>query len=322
MTDAPLMIVKDLVKEFPHKRAGGRSETMRAVNGVSFHIRRGETLALVGESGSGKTTLARAAAMLHPPTSGSVVFEGREIATLKRRSLKGARKRMQMIFQDPYASLNPRLPVSAIIAEPLAIHSLGNRAERRAEALRLAQSVGLKAQDLDRYPHQFSGGQRQRIAIARALALKPALIFADEPVSALDVSIQSQILNLLRDLREEYGPAFLFIGHDLAVVRHFADRVAVMYMGRIVEEAASETLFNTPRHPYARALIAAAPRIGQGKRAPGAMRGAARDIPSPFDPPPGCPFHPRCPMAEDICKTTPPELELVEPGHQAACHFT
>ena len=318
------MEAHDLVKEFAARGDGlygSPGATLRAVNGAGFRIGRGETLALVGESGCGKTTLARAAAMLDPPTSGTVVFEGRDITALSRKQLKPVRRRIQMIFQDPYASLNPRQPVGSIIAEPLVIHRIGDRAWRRAEAVNLARAVGLKEADLERYPHQFSGGQRQRIAIARALAAKPSLIIADEPVSALDVSIQSQILNLLRDLREEYGPAFLFIGHDLAVVRHFADRVAVMYLGKIVEEGPAQALFDTPRHPYTRALIAAAPRIGQGKRRAG--RAVVGDVPSPLNPPPGCSFHPRCPLAADICRQTMPELEAAngDPAHNAACHI-
>ncbi|OHC76542.1 MAG: hypothetical protein A3G18_13305 [Rhodospirillales bacterium RIFCSPLOWO2_12_FULL_58_28] len=321
MAEARLMEVRNLVKTFSSGKAG----VVRAVNGVSLHIAHGETLALVGESGCGKTTLARAVAMLDPPTSGTVVFEGQEISALSRRQLKPVRRRIQMIFQDPYSSLNPRLPAGSIIAEPLVIHRLGNRAERRAEVERLARSVGLNAEDMDRYPHQFSGGQRQRIAIARALALKPTLIIADEPVSALDVSIRSQILNLLYDMREEYGAAFLFIGHDLAVVGHLADRVAVMYMGVIVEEGATESLFADPRHPYTQVLIAAAPRIGQGKGRGNdeANRFLSGDAPGVLNPPPGCPFHPRCPSAKEVCKQTMPELKPAngDARRLAACHL-
>ena len=319
MSETPILEVRDLCKHFPVGGKGpfaGKS-WLAVVNAVSFRLDKGETLALVGESGGGKTTLARVAAMLQPPTSGSVRFEGREITGLDNRSLKPLRCRIQMIFQDPYGSLNPRLPVGAIIAEPLLVHGLGDKAERRQKAIRLAEQVGLKAGDMSRYPHQFSGGQRQRIAIARAIAPQPSLVIADEPVSALDVSIQSQVLNLLRDLRDSHGLTYLFISHDLAVVRHFADRVAVMYLGRIVETAAVETLFDVPRHPYTRALIAAQPVIGRGKRtAAGCLSG---DPPSPLDPPSGCPFHPRCPLVEARCRESRPELEG-EGGHRAACH--
>ena len=322
--EAPLLEVRGLVKHFPAGGGGlfaADTGTVRAVDGVSFRLGRGETLALVGESGCGKTTLARTVALLYAPTAGSVRFQGRELTGLGRRDLKPARRRIQMIFQDPYSSLNPRLPVGAIIAEPLVIHGLGGRAEQRDRVAMLARQVGLGAADMDRYPHQFSGGQRQRIAIARALAVEPSLVIADEPVSALDVSIQSQVLNLMRDLQAAHGLAYLFISHDLAVVRHFADRVAVMYLGRIVEEAPADALFANPRHPYTRALIAAQPVVGRGKRRPGdVLRG---DIPSPLRPPPGCAFHPRCPLAQDICRQSAPALEAAggEAGHRAACHF-
>ncbi len=313
MNATPVLEVGGLSKRFPVGDGW-----LAAVDAVSFRLDKGETLALVGESGSGKTTLGRAAAMLQPPTSGSVRFEGSEITGLDNRSLKPMRRRIQMIFQDPYGSLNPRLPVGAIIAEPLLVHGLGDKAERRQKAIRLARQVGLKASDMSRYPHQFSGGQRQRIAIARAIALEPCLIIADEPVSALDVSIQSQVLNLLRDLQDSHGLTYLFISHNLAVVRHFADRVAVMYLGRIVETAATGTLFDAPRHPYTHALIAAQPVIGRGKRT--ASDCLPGDPPSPLDPPPGCPFHPRCPLATALCRESRPELEG-ETDHQAACHF-
>ncbi len=324
MNQAPLLELRDLVKHFPVKGSGLFAATrgrVRAVDGVSLTIERGETLALVGESGCGKTTLARAAAMLSPPTSGSVRFSGRELTGLGRRALKPLRRDIQMIFQDPYGSLNPRLPVGAIIAEPLVIHGVGNRRQRRLKVAELAESVGLAAGDMARYPHQFSGGQRQRIAIARAIALGPQLVIADEPVSALDVSIQSQVLNLLGELRSAHGLAYLFIGHDLSVIRHFADRVAVMYLGRIVETAPTEDLFGNPRHPYTRALIAAAPVIGRGKRRPGETLGG--DVPSPMAPPPGCRFHTRCPLVQDICKETDPALEppAGATGRFVACHL-
>ena len=320
MSAPPLLQATELVKHYAsHNLFGHRGDTVKALGGVSFHVEAGETLGLVGESGSGKTTLARTAGLLHPPTAGSVRFQGREITGLGRRRLKDIRRRIQFVFQDPYGSLNPRLAVGAIIAEPLAIHGICGRAERRDRVARLAASVGLSPAHMDRYPHQFSGGQRQRIAIARALAPDPALIIADEPVSSLDVSIQSQVLNLMKDLQEASDLAYLFISHDLTVVRHVADRVAVMYAGDIVEEGPTDTLYESPRHPYTRALIAAGPVIGGGKRPPGAtLRG---DPPSPTSPPSGCPFHPRCPLAKDLCRQSKPELEALAEGHLAACHF-
>ena len=324
MTAPPLLEARRLVKHFPLKGGGLFAPprgTVRAVDGVSLSLAAGETLALVGESGCGKTTLARTVTLLSPPTAGSVRYRGRQLTGLGRRALRPLRRAVQMVFQDPYASLNPRLPAGDIIGEPLDIHGIGTKAARRRRVADLAQSVGLAAADMGRYPHQFSGGQRQRIAIARALAPGPEVIIADEPVSALDVSVQSQVLNLLMDLGEAHGLAYLLISHDLAVVRHFADRVAVMYLGRIVEEAPTESLFDRPRHPYTRALLAAAPVIGRGKRTPGTA--PAGDAPSPLHPPPGCAFHPRCPLATDLCKRTAPALEPAagSANHMAACHF-
>jgi oligopeptide/dipeptide ABC transporter ATP-binding protein len=290
---------------------------LRAVEGVSAEIGEGETLALVGESGSGKTTLGHVAAGLRAPTAGRVRFRG---AVLDGTNRRDAGRAIQIVFQDPFSALDPRMPVSAIIAEPLRIQGTASRAERRARAAALVEQVGLPADALNRYPHEFSGGQRQRIAIARALAPEPALIVADEPLSALDVSIQSQILNLMRDLKERARLSYLFISHDLAVVDHLADRVAVLYLGRIVELASRENLFAQPAHPYTRALLAAMPRIGHGRRRHGAIKG---EMPSPLQPPSGCVFHPRCPLAADICRTTTPAFEAVagRPRHFAACHF-
>jgi len=325
---APLLALRDVVKHFPAGRAGwfARPGTVHAVNGVSLEVGRGETVAVVGESGCGKTTLARLAVSLHTPDAGSVSIDGADVTALGPRALKPYRRRVQMIFQDPYGSLNPRLPVSAILAEPLVIHGLGARAERRRRVEEAAEAVALQPGQLDRYPHEFSGGQRQRIAIARALIVRPELLVADEPLSALDVSIQVAILDLFRALKRDFGIALLFISHDLAVVDLIADRIAVMYLGHIVETASRADLFRSPAHPYSRALIAAVPAMGRGKRARGAAKGAALkgDVPDPLNPPPGCPFHPRCPRAEDICRRVAPALEPVAAagaGHVAACHF-
>jgi oligopeptide/dipeptide ABC transporter ATP-binding protein len=298
--------------QFP---AGRR--TLTAVDDVSLHIDSGETLALVGESGSGKSTLGNVVAGLQRPTMGAMRFRGQRLNQATRRS---AQRAIQIIFQDPFGALDPRMPVSAIIAEPLLIQRIGNRAERAERAADLIEQVGLPRDALNRYPHEFSGGQRQRIAIARALAPEPALIVADEPLSALDVSIQSQILNLLGTLQRERGLAYLFISHDLAVVNHLADRVAVLYLGRLAEVAPREELFSTPSHPYTTALLEAMPRIGRRHRRAVAIHG---EMPSALDPPPGCVFHTRCPKARDICHVEAPRLEPApgRPAQLAACHF-
>ncbi len=324
---APLLEVTGLVRHFPVGRGalrGTAGGVVHAVDGVDFALARGETLALVGESGCGKTTLGRTAALLYPPTAGRIRFDGVDVTGRRGAALKAVRRRIQLVFQDPYGSLNPRMPISAIIAEPLVIHRIGDAAGRRARVAEVAAAVGLDPGALDRYPHEFSGGQRQRIAIARALAPAPELIVADEPLSALDVSIQGQILALFRELRARFGLAYLFISHDLAVVGQLADRVAVMYLGRIVEIAPRRSLFAGPAHPYTRALVAAVPRLGRGKRRPGTAPRTAGEPPDPIAPPPGCRYHPRCPFAEEICRREAPALAPAprrDAAHRAACHF-
>ncbi len=315
---APLLSAEGLFKHFPLRGGlfGRRAGKVHALNGIDFAIWPGRTLALVGESGCGKTTAARAVAGLIRPDAGRLLFRGKDVATASGNDRKSARRAMQMVFQDPYGSLNPRLNVNAIVAEPLVIHGIGDGAARRDRVAEVLAQVGIDPRDGERYPHEFSGGQRQRIAIARALAPEPELIIADEPLSALDVSIQSQVLNLLKDIQAARGLAFLFITHDLAVVDYFADEVAVMYLGHIVERAPRAALFAAPRHPYTRTLLAAAPRPGGGKRRPGAV--PAGEVPSPIDPPAGCPFHPRCPRAVSACRETMPILSGGD--HAFACH--
>jgi oligopeptide transport system ATP-binding protein len=317
----PLLEVEGLKKHFPIRK-GLLSRTVghvKAVDGVSFAVREGEVLGLVGESGCGKTTTGRCILRLIEPTEGSIRFEGREILGLKRGELRALRRQMQIIFQDPYSSLNPRLTVGSMLTEALTIHRLarGNAArDRVAELLRL---VGLSPAHAARYPHEFSGGQRQRIGVARALAVNPRLIVADEPVSALDVSIQAQIVNLLRDLQRQMRLTYLFVAHDLSVVEHISDRVAVMYLGRIAELASSEDLYRAPRHPYTVSLLSAIPVPDPDrKRRRIVLKG---DVPSPAKPPSGCRFHPRCYMAREICSKEEPELRQVAPGHWSACHF-
>ena len=315
-----LLTLEHLVKYFPVPRGFLQPEKLfvHAVDGVNLEIRRGETLGLVGETGCGKSTLGRLILRLEKPTSGRILFDGVDIAPLRPRAMKEVRRKMQIIFQDPYSSLNPRKTVESIIMEPLTIHGVGSREERRQKVRDLMDEVGLRPEYLKRYPHEFSGGQRQRIGIARALALNPSLIVADEPVSALDVSIRSQALNLLEDLQEKYGLTYLFISHDLSVVEHISDRVAVMYLGKIVEIGAKEEIYERPLHPYTEALLSAVP-------VPDPSRKSARiilegDVPSPLYPPSGCRFHPRCWLRIPICTEVEPPLHDVGGGHAAACH--
>ena len=319
-----LLVVDDLVKWFPltqgiiFKRHIG---DVKAVDGVSFKVKRGQTHGLVGESGCGKSTTGRAVLRLHEPTSGRVIFEGIDVLSLKKRQLRELRKDMQIIFQDPYASLNPRMTIRTIVTEPLVIHRVGDDDSRRAKARELLEVVGLNPEHANRYPHQFSGGQRQRIGVARALALDPKLIIADEPVSALDVSIQAQLVNLLQDIQKEFGIAFLFIAHDLSVVRHMSSHVSVMYLGHIMETGTRDQIYEKPQHPYTQALLSAVPvadREAERRRERIVLEG---DLPSPADPPSGCVFRTRCWKAEDICAREVPELRDMGDGQMVACHF-
>jgi peptide/nickel transport system ATP-binding protein/oligopeptide transport system ATP-binding protein len=322
LLEAPLLEVSDLKKHFPiYKGVFSKvSGQVYAVDGVSFSIARGETLGLVGESGCGKSTVGRTLLRLLEPTSGTVKVGGEDITHLEGERLLPYRRRMQMIYQDPYASLIPRMTAGEIVGEPMVVHSVGTPQERREKVASLFDRVGLRPESAGRYPHEFSGGQRQRIGIARALALNPDLIVGDEPVSALDVSIQAQIINLLMDLQDEFGLSYLFVAHDLAVVEHISHRVAVMYLGRIVEMTDRKSLFEMPLHPYTEALLSAVPipKASARSRKRVILTG---DVPSPINPPPGCHFHARCPYAMARCKTEVPALREVVPGHVAACHL-
>jgi oligopeptide transport system ATP-binding protein len=315
-----LLSAQDLSRYFRLAGAWGKGPLLKAVDGVSFSLTSGETLGLVGESGCGKSTLGRLVLALLPPSRGRISFAGEDLGRVSRKRLKELRRQIQIIFQDPYSSLNPRMTVGQILEEPFVIHNLGSRPERRAWVEGLLTEVGLTAEVLDRYPHEFSGGQRQRLGIARALALKPRLIVADEPVSALDVSIQAQILNLLAELQQRYGLTYLFISHDLSVISQISNRVAVMYVGKLMEMAPREVLARARLHPYTQALLGAVPRPTPERTfKPPALKG---EPPSPVNVPPGCPFHPRCPEAQlPLCQEAVPAFRETAPDHWVACHF-
>ena len=318
---AEVLRVAGLKKYFPVRRGLLQSVAghVRAVDGVSFDIQAGETLCLVGESGCGKSTVGKTILRLQEPTAGQIWLGGTEVTTLSEEQMRAHRRQVQMVFQDPYSSLNPRMRVGQIIAEPLENFDIAHGAEKDRQVLALLDKVGLRQDAVDRFPFEFSGGQRQRLGIARALALNPRLIVADEPVSALDVSVQAQVLNLLMDLQEEFGLSYLFVSHDLAVVEHIGHRIAVMYLGRIVELAPRERIFAQPQHPYTEALMAAAPIAAPKAR--GARLVIEGDVPSPINPPPGCHFHTRCPHAEARCRVDAPPLQEIAPGHVVACHL-
>jgi oligopeptide transport system ATP-binding protein len=317
-----LVVVNNLEKRFPIKGGvlGREVASVKAIQGVSFAIKRGETLGLVGESGCGKSTLGRCILRLIEPTAGQVYFNGQDVLKLGADELRRIRRKMQIICQDPYASLNPRMTVGSIIAEPIKIHGLASGPDVTKRVQKLLDLCGLRAEAINRYPHEFSGGQRQRICIARALAVEPEFIVCDEPVSALDVSIQAQIVNLLQDLQQELKLTYLFIAHDLKVVEHISNRVAVMYLGKVAELASGDDLYRDPKHPYTKALFSAIPVANpKGKRQRIILQG---DVPSPINVPPGCSFHPRCPMVRDNCKRDVPALEDKAVGHWAACHYS
>ncbi|WP_432822196.1 ABC transporter ATP-binding protein [Trichloromonas sp.] len=317
-----LLEVRDLSKSFHSDSGGlgGAKRRLQAVDQVSFGLRKGETLGLVGESGCGKSTTGRLILRLLEADSGQVLFQGQDVLQLSQRQMRPLRREIQMIFQDPYSSLNPRMKVGDIVGEPLQIHSLARGSQLKDEVIRLMGTVGLTEEHYHRYPHEFSGGQRQRIGIARALAVRPSLIIADEPVSALDLSIQAQVVNLLQDIQKEFGLTYLFVAHDLSVIEHISDRVAVMYLGRIVELSDAEELYRAPRHPYSEALLNAVPIPDPArKRTRVPLKG---EVPSALNPPSGCHFHPRCPYAREICSTRRPPLEDIGNGHLAACHFS
>jgi oligopeptide transport system ATP-binding protein len=325
--DDVLVRVENLVKHFPIKAGGLISRTVghvQAVDGISLTIGRGQTIGLVGETGCGKSTLARCIAGLIPVTSGTVTFEGKNITNLSRRAMRPYRREIQMIFQDPYGSLNPRRRVGAIIGDPFTIHHTATGNERKRAVQELMERVGLNPEHYNRFPAEFSGGQRQRIGVARALALRPKLIIADEPVSALDVSIQAQVLNLLSDLQDDFGLSYLFIAHDLSVVKHVSDAVVVMYLGRAAEQGPGDLVYDTPRHPYSVALLSAAPAADPDSAAARQRVILTGDVPSPINPPSGCRFHPRCPKAQELCSQQEPALESKagDPQeHLTACHF-
>jgi oligopeptide transport system ATP-binding protein len=318
-----LLKAEHVVKYFPIKRGvliQREVAKVHAVDDVSMEIRRGETIGLVGESGCGKSTLGRCLVRLYDLTSGKIVFEGKDISSLSRRGMRPLRRELQIVFQDPYASLNPRKRVGSIVGAPLEIHDVGDRKERKRQVQELLEKVGLSPEHYNRYPHEFSGGQRQRIGVARALALRPRLIIADEPVSALDVSIQAQVINLLADLQEEFDLTYVFIAHDLGVVRHVSDRIAVMYLGKIVEVSPAEELYDRPIMPYTEALLSAVPIPDPRESAERERIVLEGDVPSPINPPSGCRFHPRCRYATDVCKQIEPPLTDYGNGHLAACH--
>jgi oligopeptide transport system ATP-binding protein len=320
MTHEPLLQVHDLSKHYGDRSLfGRRSLPVRAVDGVDLEVRSGETFGLVGESGCGKSTLGRCIARLEDPTAGRILFEGTDIAALPKAQLRQLRRNVQVVFQDPYASLNPRKTVGSILSEAFRIHGLHPRAQWQARVGELLETVGLQADHASRYPHEFSGGQRQRICIARALSLRPKLIIADEPVSALDVSVQAQVLNLMMSLQRSFGLSYLFISHDLRVVRHITQRLAIMYLGRIVETGETRKIYQAPLHPYSKSLLSAVPQIDR-RRNDGRMilRG---ELPSPSNPPSGCTFHPRCPRRGPECDTRVPVLREMAPGRRVACHY-